>query len=51
MAWVEQPVYRGRVIDQLTERVYKTLMAADVEIPYPKQDVYVRGMPGEHMDS
>lgn len=46
LAWVEQPVFRGKVIDALTERVYKTLVAADVEIPYPKRDVYVRGMPG-----
>ncbi len=46
MAWVEEPVFRGRVIDALTERVYKTLLAENVEIPFPKQDVYVRGMPG-----
>ena len=46
LAWVTAPVFRGRVIDALTERVYKTLTAAAVEIPYPKRDVYVRGMPG-----
>jgi small-conductance mechanosensitive channel len=46
LCWVQAPVYRGRVIDQLTERVYKALGAAGVEIPYPKRDVYVRELPG-----
>ncbi len=42
LAWVSEPVYRGRVIDALTERVYGTLVEAGVEIPYPKRDVYLR---------
>ena len=45
MCWISEPVFRGRVIDQLTDRVYRALLDADVEIPYPKQDVYVRALP------
>ncbi len=46
LAWIEEPVMRGRVIDALNVRVYKELNAAGVEIPYPKQDVYIKQMPG-----
>ncbi|MBU0742448.1 mechanosensitive ion channel [bacterium] len=45
MAWVAEPVYRGRVVDRITDRVYKSLVAAGVEIPYPKQDVYIKELP------
>jgi len=45
MCWVEEPVFRGRVIDAITDRVYKALGDAGVEIPYPKQDVYIKEMP------
>jgi len=44
--WVEEPALRGRVVDALTDRVYKALGEAGVEIPYPKQDVYVKELPG-----
>ncbi len=51
LAWIDEPVLRGRVIDDLNTRVYKALGAAGVEIPYPKRDVYLhnpagRGAPG-----
>jgi len=46
LAWVEEPVFRGRVLDQLNERVYKAFNEAGIEIPYTKQDVYVKEWPG-----
>lgn len=42
LAWIEEPVYRGRVLDELNARVYKALGAAGIEIPYAKYDVYIR---------
>jgi small-conductance mechanosensitive channel len=45
LAWVDEPVYRGRVLDQLNGRVYKAFNEAGIEIPYAKQDIYVRGLP------
>jgi small-conductance mechanosensitive channel len=45
LAWIEQPLYRGRVLDELNRRVYKAFIAEGIEIPYPKQDVYVKELP------
>jgi len=45
LAWVDQPLYRGRVLDDLNRKVYKAFGEAAIEIPYPKQDVYVKELP------
>jgi len=45
LAWVEEPVYRGRVLHALNTNVYKAFNAAGIEIPYSKQDVYVKELP------
>ena len=45
MGWIEKPVLRGRAIDSLNETVYRKFADAGIEIPFPKQDVYVRKMP------
>ena len=39
--WVAEPAQRDAVIDRLNTRIYKALMAEGIEIPYPKQDVYM----------
>ena len=46
LAWIDEPVLRGRVLDALNCRVYKALNVAGVEIPYTKYDVYIKKMPG-----
>ncbi len=46
LAWIEKPLFRGRVLDDLNRRVYMAFNAAGVEIPYSKQDVYVKELPG-----
>jgi small-conductance mechanosensitive channel len=45
LAWIDEPVYRGRVMHKLNGNVYKSMNAAGIEIPYAKQDVYVKEMP------
>lgn len=45
LVWLEDPSVRGRLIDELNCRVYKAFAAASIEIPFPKQDVYIRAMP------
>jgi MscS family membrane protein len=45
LAWIEEPVLRGRVLDVLNTRVYKAFNRAGIEIPYAKQDVYVKELP------
>jgi small-conductance mechanosensitive channel len=47
LAWIEKPLFRGRVLDDLNRRVYKAFLGAGIEIPYPKQDVYVKELPNE----
>ena len=45
LAWVHEPVLRGRTLHQLNTTVYNGLNAAGIEIPFPKRDVYIRQMP------
>ncbi len=45
MVWISEPLFRGRVLDALNTRVYKALNAANIEIPYPKRDVYIKEQP------
>jgi MscS family membrane protein len=46
LCWIPEPWQRGQVLDALHCAVYKGFAAEGIEIPYPKRDVYVRGMPG-----
>lgn len=45
LAWIDEPVFRGRVLHALNTNVYKAFNATGIEIPYAKQDVYVKEMP------
>ena len=47
MAWIEKPVFRGRVLHAVNGKVYKAFNEAGIEIPYSKQDVYVKELPGQ----
>jgi small-conductance mechanosensitive channel len=42
LTWVDEPVFRGRVLDALNAKVYKALNGAGIEIPYNKMDVYIK---------
>ncbi len=46
LAWIEHPEYRGRISHELYMQIYKTLMAEGIEIPYTKQDLYIKEFPG-----
>lgn len=43
--WADEPVNKGRIVDALNTKIYKALMAAGIEIPYDKRDVYVKELP------
>ena len=45
LAWIDEPVLRGRVSDALNTEVYRRFEEEQIEIPYAKQDIYVREMP------
>ncbi len=45
LAWVDEPVFRGRVVDALNVNVYKSFAGAGIEIPFQKRDVYIKERP------
>ncbi|MEN8171125.1 MAG: mechanosensitive ion channel family protein [Pseudomonadota bacterium] len=45
LGWIDEPSLRGRVIDALLTATYKRFMSEGIEIPYSKQDVYIKEMP------
>jgi small-conductance mechanosensitive channel len=45
LGWIDEPVLRGRVLDQLNTTVFKRFREAGIEIPYSKHDVYIKQMP------
>jgi MscS family membrane protein len=46
LCWIEEPAFRGLILDSLNTEVYKRFQREGVEIPFPKRDVYIRRMPG-----
>jgi len=44
--WVDNPELKGLVLDTMNTAVYKRLREEQIEIPYAKQDLYIKGLPG-----
>lgn len=42
--YVNDPEEKGKITDIVNRRIYKALNKANIEIPYPKQDVYIKEM-------
>ncbi|MDH3253691.1 MAG: mechanosensitive ion channel family protein [Acidobacteriota bacterium] len=42
LAWITEPVLRGRVLDALYEDVYKRFQRDGIEIPFPQRDINMR---------
>jgi small-conductance mechanosensitive channel len=45
LVWIDDAAARDDVLDVLNTRIYAALGAAGIEIPYAKQDVYIKEMP------
>lgn len=45
LCWIDQPALRGRILDRLNSAVYKAFIKEGIEIPYSKQDIYIKEMP------
>ncbi|MEW8138752.1 MAG: mechanosensitive ion channel domain-containing protein [Candidatus Thiodiazotropha endolucinida] len=45
LCWVHNPELRGRVLDALNSAVYKRFLVEGIEIPFAKQDLYIKEMP------
>ncbi|MCP4707996.1 MAG: mechanosensitive ion channel, partial [Planctomycetes bacterium] len=42
LCWVEKPILRGLVIDELNTAIYKEFNKNKVEIPFPQRDVHLK---------
>jgi small-conductance mechanosensitive channel len=45
LGWVERPELRGRVTHHLNCSIYKRFLQEGIEIPYSKQDLYIKELP------
>jgi MscS family membrane protein len=45
LCWIAQPVDRGLVVHDLNCAIYKNFAAADITIPFPQRDLYIKQMP------
>lgn len=46
LCWINEPVLKGRALDDLNSAVYKRFQLEGIEIPYGKRDVYIKEFPG-----
>lgn len=44
--WIYHPRFCSRAIDALNSNIYKEFERLNIEIPYSKQDLYIKGFPG-----
>jgi small-conductance mechanosensitive channel len=47
LVWISRPVLRGSVVDKLNCEIYHKFMEHDIEIPYSKQDLYIKELPSQ----
>jgi len=45
LGWIDEPVLRGRALDNLYTDVYKRLNEEGIEIPFPQRDLHLKEMP------
>ena len=45
LGWIEDPELRGRTLDKLNTTIYKRFNEENIEIPYAKQDLYIKEFP------
>jgi small-conductance mechanosensitive channel len=45
LAWVDEPELRGKVVHKLIMTIYKRLQQEGIEIPYSKQELFIKEMP------
>ena len=43
--WIQKPVMRGSVVDSLNSEIYRQFNEHGIEIPYSKQDLYIKELP------
>ncbi|MCP3959034.1 MAG: mechanosensitive ion channel, partial [bacterium] len=46
LAWIDEPVLRGRLSHQMYMQVYKTFAELGIEIPFDQTDLHIKELPG-----
>ncbi|MGL1931267.1 MAG: mechanosensitive ion channel family protein [Desulfotalea sp.] len=47
LCWAAHPELRGKLLDKLNTAVFKEFKKQQIEIPYNKQDLYIKEFPGK----
>jgi small-conductance mechanosensitive channel len=47
LCWIEDPLNRGLVLDELNTAIYKRFAEEGIEIPFPQHDIYIKQFPKE----
>ncbi|MCH8265693.1 MAG: mechanosensitive ion channel [Proteobacteria bacterium] len=47
LVWINKPVLRGSVVDRLNCEIYHKFIEHNIEIPYSKQDLYIKELPSQ----
>ena len=47
LVWIEDPQYKGSISHDLFVEIYKAFGRESIEIPYAKQDLYIKELPQE----
>jgi len=50
LCWVDNPEFRGRVVDSLNTTIYKRFKLEGIEIPFTKHDVFIKQLPPNFLD-
>jgi len=50
LVWIEEPVLKGKVSHELMLQIYQVFDEHGIEIPYSKQDLYIKEMPATHSE-
>lgn len=45
LCWISQPADRGRVVHELNCETYRAFAKANISIPFPQRDLYIKEMP------
>lgn len=45
LCWIAHPVDRGLVLHELNSEIYREFAAANIKIPFPQRDLYIKEMP------
>lgn len=51
LVWIDNPEFRGRIVDNLNCEIYKSFAAHDIEIPFSQHDIYIKSLPQEFLQA